>query len=319
MLSEKQQTLEVELSIVHTSIEKLVGLLISTTQKCKQEESHSSPSEKKIDKFRVEITGNKRKLADLQQLRCQLAQERVAACYLELEQRLEQERAALEGMVLQELSLTGQQAAIQVKIEAFDCAPSWQLSRLTQQTKHMVPGPLRRALEVKLDAQQQAHQAALDQAAELEAQLKSIKGELSDSGTREVALKAELERILMLAETHYRLLRGNLEEIRTALADPCITVDRWAAEKLLQIWANSFSDTLGGSGAYGDEIEILTFKVESAGIFYWNDTGEIADSMIFKAMAGNQIWPKSGDVPFKLERGALEQKRAVQARQPVNA
>lgn len=310
MKTEKHEQLVAELGTVHTSIEKLVAALGLATRKCEQQENH---------KLRLEINANQGKVADLQKLRCQLAQEQVAARYLEIEQKVEEERANQEGMALEESSVIDQLAAIQEKMTAFDCAPSWQLKRLTQQTKRIVVGPLRRALEVKLAAEQQAHQAAVDQANELESQLETIKGELSDSGTREAALKAELEKILALCETHYRLLRGSLQEIRTALADPCITVDRWAAEKLLQIWAKSFSETLGGSGCYGDEIEILTFKVESAGIFYWNDTGEIADSIIFKAMAGNQIWPKSGDVPFKLEQGALEQKRAAQQSQPVGA
>ncbi len=317
MPSEKLEVLERELSTVHTSIEKLIAALISAKRKSEQEENYSNPSRKKIGKLRMEIRANESKLADLQQLRCRLAQEELAARYLEIQQELEQVRGAREGMLLQESSVTGQLVAIQEKITAFDWAPSWQLSRLTQQAKRMVSGPLRRALEIKLAAEQQAHQVAVDQAAALESQLKTVKGDLSKSGSRETNLKAELEKILALGETHYRMVAGSPQEIRVALRDPRLTVHRFAAEDLLQNWQKGFTETLGGSGAYGDEIRTLTFKVESAGIFYWNDTGEIAGSVIFKAMAGNQIWPKSGDVPLNLMREALEDKRSQLAGQPV--
>ena len=316
MTNEKLEVVQAELGTVHTSIEKLVGALISAKRKCEEEESHSNPSEKKIGKLRMEIRGNEHKLADLQQLRCERAQEKLAADYFEIQQELEQVRGAREGMVLQESSVTRQLAAMQDKIAAMDCAPSWQLSRLTQQVKKTVSGPLRRALEVKLAAEQQAHQAAVDQAAELESQLKTVKGELSDSGTREVALKAELGKILALGETHYRQLTGSLQEIRTALADPCVTVDRWAAEKLLQGWARGFTETLGASGAYGDVLRTIKFEVQEATILYWFDTGEVAGSVINSAMGDGEIWPKGRNVPLELEREALEAQRTA-AGQPV--
>jgi hypothetical protein len=67
MTTEKLELVQAELCTVHTSIEKLVGALISAKRKCDEEESQGSPSEKKIGKFRVEIAGNERKLTDLRQ------------------------------------------------------------------------------------------------------------------------------------------------------------------------------------------------------------------------------------------------------------
>ena len=311
MTNEKLEVAQAELCSIHHSIEKLVGALNSATRKCERGEDH---------KLRVEIKANQGKVADLQKLRCQLAQEQVAARYVEIQEELEQERATREEMALQESSVTGQLASIGEKIRAFDRAPSWQLSRLTQQAKRTVPGPLRRALEVKLAAEEQAHQAALNQASELESQLHAIRNEVSQSDTREANLKVELEKILAVGQSHYRMVAGSLEEICAALRDPRLTVDRWAAEELLRNWQKGFQETLGLSGAYGDEMRTLTFQVESAGILYWNDTGEIADSLIFSAKAGTEIWPKSvstGNLPLKLTQEALEEKRAAMGTQAV--
>ncbi len=130
-------------------------------------------------------------------------------------------------------------------------------------------------------------------------------------------MKAELEKILALGETHYRLLRGSLQEICTALADPCVTVDRWLAEKLLQGWEKGFTETLGSVALYGDPLRTIKFEVREATIVYWFDTGEIAGSVINSAMGDGQIWPKGGNIPVKLEREVLELNRSQLAAQPV--
>ena len=311
MTNEKLEVAQAELCTVHTSIEKLVGALISATRKCKEDEDH---------KLRVEIKANQGKVADLQKMRCQLAEEEVALRYLEIEQRVEQECGAREGMVLQESSVTGQLVAIQEKITAFDCAPSWQLSGLVQQVKKIVPGPLRRALETKLAAEQQAHQAAVDQAATLEGQLKTVKGELSDSATQEVTLKGELEKLLVQGESHHRVIRGSPQQIRAALkADPGLTVDRWAAEKLIRKWEEGFVEVLNQND-YLQPDQVLTFVVDDAVIVFWFDTGEVAGSEIMWATAPDHVWSKGHEgLALKFTAESLELKRAAAAAQPVSA
>ncbi len=309
MTHEKLELVQAELCTVHTSIEKLVGALNSATRKCEQDENH---------KLRVEIKANQGKVADLQKMRCQLAQQEFALRYLELEQRLEQERGAREGIVLQESSVTGQLVAIQEKITAFDCAPSWQLSRLAQQTKRMVSGPLRRALEVKLAAEQQAHQAAVDQAVMLEGQLNTVKGELSESATREAVLKGELEKLLAQGETYHRVVQGSPQQIRAALrADPGLTVDRWAAEKLIRKWEEGLVEVLDQTDFLQPD-QAVAFVVTEAVIAFWFDTGEVAGSEIMWATAPDHIWSKSHEgLSLKLTAESLELKRAAAAAQPV--
>ncbi len=309
MTSEKLDVVQAELCTVHTSIEKLVGALISATRKCEREEDR---------KLRVEIKANQGKVADLQKMRCQLAQQELACRYLGIEEKLEQERGAREAMVLQESSVTSQLAAIQDKITAFDCDPTWQLSRLTQQVKKIVPGPLRRALEAKLAAEQQAHQAAVDQAATLESQLKTVKGELSESATQETVLKGELEKLLALGETHHRVIRGSPQEIRAVLReDSRIVVDRWGVEKLLQQWEKGFTEVFDRS-FHLEAPKVLTFVVQEVSIAFWADTGGIAASDIQHATSGDDVWPKSHPgLSFDLERERLERKRNHLAAQPV--
>jgi hypothetical protein len=311
MTNEKLEVAQAELGTVHTSIEKLVGVLISAKRKCEQDENH---------KLRVEIKANQGKVADLQKMHCQLAQQELALRYLELEQRLEQERGTREGMVLQESSVTSQLAAIQAKITAFDCAPSWQLSGLVRQVKKIVAGPLRRALETKLAAEQQAHQAAVDQAVMLEGQLKTVKGELSESATQEVALKAELEKLLALGETHHRVIRGSPQEIRAVLReDSRIVVDRWAAEKLICKWEEGFVEVLDQTDFLQPD-QVVAFVVTDAVIAYWFDTGEVAGSEIMWATAPDHVWSKSHHgLSLKLTAESLELKRRAQEAQPVSA
>jgi chromosome segregation ATPase len=318
MMNEKVEVVQAELITVHTSIEKLVGALISAKRKCEEEENRTDPSEKKIGKFRVEIAGNERKLTDLRQLRCERAQEELACRYLEVEQRLEQERGAREGMVLQESSVTGQLAAIQEKIGAFDCAPSWQLLRLTQQTKRIVVGPLRRALEVKLAAAEAGLNQARQQADDLASQLQAIRSQLSNSSTQEAALKAELEKLLVEGETHHRVIRGSPQEIRAVLReDSRIVVDRWGVEKLLQQFEKGFTEAFDRS-FHLEAPKVLTFVVQDVSIAFWADTGEIAGSDIQHATSGDDVWPKSHPgLSFDLERERLERKRNHLAAQPV--
>lgn len=319
MTNEKFELVQAELCTVHGTINKLVEAMISAKRKCGEEENSGSPSEKKVGRFRVEISGNKRKLADLQKLRCRLAEEEIAARYLGLEQQLEEELGAREGMALQESSVTSQLAAIREKIKAFDCAPSWQLLRLTQQVNRLVAGPLRREVEVKLAAQQQAYQAAVDQAAELESQLDTIKGQLSESSAREATLKAELKQLLGQSETHHRVIRGSPQEIRATLRkDQYITVDRWAAEELLQRLEKSFTETFARD-FYLEAPKVLTFVVQDITIVFWADTGEVAGSEIQHAVSSNgEVWPKSHPgLSFELERERLEPKRDHLAAQPV--
>ncbi len=319
MTNEKLEVAQAELCTVHTSIEKLVGALISAKRKCGEEENSGSPSEKKVGRFRVEISGNKRKLADLQKLRCRLAEGEIAARYLGLEQQLEEELGAREGMALQESSVTSQLAAIQEKIKAFNCAPSWQLLRLTQQVNRLVAGPLRREVEVKLAAQQQACQAAVDQAAELESQLDTIKGQLSESSAREATLKAELKQLLGQSETHHRVIRGSPQEIRAVLReDSRIVVDRWGVEKLLQQFEKGFTEVFDRS-FHLEAPKVLTFVVQDVSIAFWADTGEIAGSDIQHATSGDDVWPKSHPgLSFDLERERLERKRNHLEAQPVS-
>ena len=309
MATEKLEVVQAELGTVHTSIEKLVGVLLSATRKCEREENH---------KLRVEIKTNQGKVADLQKMRCQLAQEQVALRYLEIEQKVEEEHANQEEMALQESSVTGQLAAIEEKITAFDCAPDWQLSRLTQQVKKTVSGPLRRALEVKLGAEQQDHQAAVDQAVILEGQLKTVKGELSESATREAVLKGELEKLLVQGETHHRVIRGSPQQIRAALrADSRIVVDRWGVEKLPQQWEKGFTEVFDRT-FHLEAPKVLTFVVQDVSIAFWADTGEIGGSDIQHATSGDDVWPKSHPgLSFDLEREHLERKRNHLAAQPV--
>ena len=309
MTNEKFEVVQAELCTVHSTTEKLVAALGSATRKCEQQENH---------KLRLEIKANQAKLADLQKMRCQLAEQELALRYLELEQKIEEELANREAMALQESSLTGQLVAIRDKIAAMDCAPTWQLSRLTQQAKKIVPGPLRRGLEAKLDAQQQVYQAAVDQAAELESQLKMVKGELSASGTREDALRAELKKLLVQAETHHRVVQGSPQQIRAALkADPGLTVDRWQAEKLLQQWERGFVEVLDRS-LYLESDQVINFAVENAAIAFWFDTGEVVGSEIMWAAAGDTIWSKSHEgLSLKLTAETLEAKRTAAEAQPV--
>jgi hypothetical protein len=181
----------------------------------------------------------------------------------------------------------------------------------------VVVEPLKRELETKLAAAEAGLNQARQQADDLASQLETVRSQLSESGTQEVALKAELEKILALGESHYRQLTGSLQEIRTALADPCVTVDRWAAEKLLQGWARGFTETLGASGTYGDVLRTIKFEVREATILWWFDTGEVAGSVINSAMGDGEVWPKGRNVPLELEREALEAQRAAVGTQAV--
>ncbi len=312
MTNEKLEVAQAELITVHTSIEKLVGALISAKRKCEEEESQGNPSEKKIGKFRVEIAGNERKLTDLRQLRCERAQEELALRYLGIEQRLEQERGASEGMALEESSVTGQLAAIQEKIEAFDCKPSWELTTLRKNLSRMVVEPLKRELEMKLAAAEAGLNQARQQANDLSSQLETIRSQLSASGTQEVALKAELKKLLVQGETHHRVVQGSPAEIRAALkADPGLTADRWAAEKLLQQWENGFTEVLDRSD-FLEPDQVVTFVVDDAVIAFWFDTGEVAGSEIMWATAPDHVWSKSHrGLSLKLSRESLEAKRAA--------
>ena len=318
MTNEKLEVHARELGNIHSTIEKLVAALVSTMRRCEQEENDASPSERKVGKLRMEICASEHKLTDLQKFRCERAQEGLALRYLELKQRLEEELANREAMALQESSISSQLVAIQEKITAFDCDPSWQLSRLTQQTKRIVVGPLRRALDIKLDAMQQAHRAAVNQAAELESQLNTIKGELSESGTREAVLKGELKKLLAEGETEHRVIRGGPQQLRAALkADPGLTVDRWQAEQLLQQWEKGFVEVLD-RGLHLEAPQVVNFAVEDAAIAFWFDTGEVAGSEILWAAAGDTIWSKSHrGLPLNLMAETLEAKRAAAEAQPV--
>jgi hypothetical protein len=182
----------------------------------------------------------------------------------------------------------------------------------------MVSGPLRRALEVKLAAEQQAHQAAVDQAVMLEGQLNTVKGELSDSGTQEAALRGELEKLLVQGETYHRLIQGSPQEIRAVLReDSRIVVDRWGVEKLLQQFEKGFTEVFDRS-FYLEAPKVLTFVVQDVSIAFWADTGEIAGSDIQHATSGDDVWPKSHPgLSFDLERERLERKRNHLGAQPV--
>ncbi len=318
MTTERHEQSVAELGTVHTSIEKLVGALISAKRKCEEEESQGSPSEKKIGKFRVEIAGNERKLTDLRQLRCERAQEELAVRYLGIEQKLEQERGAREGMALEESSVTGQLAAIQEKIEAFDCKPSWELNTLRKNLRQVVVEPLKRELETKLAAAEAGLNQARQQANDLASQLEMVRSQLSASGTQEGALKGELEKLLGQGETHHRIVQGSPAEIRAALrADPGLTVDRWAAEKLIHKWEEGFTEVLDRSGFLQPD-QVVTFVVTDAVIVFWFDTGEVAGSEIMWATAPDHVWSKSHEgLALKLTAESLEQKRAAQAAQPV--
>lgn len=318
MTSEKLEVVQAELCTVHVSIEKLVSVLISAKRKCEEEESQGSPSEKKIGKFRVEIAGDERKLADLRQLRCERAQQELALRYLGIEQRFEQERGAREGMALEESNVTGQLAAIQAKIEAFDCKPSWELTTLRQNLSRVVVGPLKRELETKLAAAEAGLNQARQQADDLASQLETVRSQLSASGTQEAALKAELEKLLVQGETHHRVIQGSPQQIRAVLkADPGLTVDRWAAEKLIRKWEEGFVEVLNQSDFLQPD-QVLTFVVDDAVIAYWFDSGEVAGSEIMWATAPDHVWSKSHrGLSLKLMAETLELKRRAQEAQPV--
>ncbi len=320
MTSEKLEVLERELNTVHSTTEKLVAALGSAKRKFEEEENHSSPSEKKIGKLRMEIRGNERKLADLQTLRCQLAQEGLACRYLDIERRQEEERAARAQLSEKEKLFSAQFATAQEKIEAFYRKPSWELNTLRKNLRRMVVEPLKRELEAKLAAAEAELNQARQQADDLASQLETVRSQLSDSGTQEVALKAELEKLLALAETHHRVIQGSPQQIRAALrADPGLTVDRWAAEKLIRKWEEGFVEVLDQTDFLQPD-QVVTFVVTDAVIVFWFDTGEVAGSEIMWATAPDHVWSKSHEgLSLKLTAESLEQKRAAQAAQPVGA
>ncbi len=309
MTNEKLEAVQAELITVHTSIEKLVGALNSAARKCEQDENY---------KLRVEIKANQGKVADLQKMRCQLAQQELALRYLELEQKLEQERAAREAMALQESSVTGQLAAMQAKIEAFDCKPSWELTTLRKNLSRVVVEPLKRELEAKLAAAEAELNQARQQADDLASQLETVRSQISDSGTQEVALKAELEKLLALGETHHRVVQGSPAEIRAVLReDSRIVVDRWQAEKLIRKWEEGFVEVLDQTDFLQPD-QVVAFVVTDAVIAFWFDTGEVAGSEIMWATAPDHVWSKSHrGLSLKLTAETLELKRRAQEAQPV--
>lgn len=321
MASEKHEQVVAELCTVHRSIEKSIKALISAKRICEQEENHSSPSDRKIGKLRVEIRANESKLADLLKLQCQLAQEELAGRYVESQQNLEQQQIARAKLSEQEEVLSSQLAAVQEKIAKMDGPPEWRLTELTRQAARIIAGPLKRELEANLGVAQAALNQARQQMSELEGRLEEIRGEIPKSATREAALKAELQRLLAQGESHFRMLGpGSLAEIRVAASDFRVTINRQGLEELLQRWERGFTELMGGTAYGSDPKRFLTFRVEYGAVFYWADTGELADDVVFEAKAGSEVWPKQFEAVLfdvNLVRERLELKRAAAEAQPV--
>jgi len=309
-LEKRHQTCEAELGAALASIEKTREALAEARRTAFALESQDGKGDDAaLGRARRQITRAEKALRELGDRHAKLAGEELATRYALTEEELRRERRTAEELGERETSLAARVDLARGQLAEAETG----LRELGARGRRLMVGPLRWHVEAGAKEALAVVKKAAKKVEELEPELARVSGERAAATARLAFLTARLEETLGLGESYLRALDGSPEEIRAALADPHVTVDRAGIEDLLTEWKAGLTETLPAS-VYGGPARTVTFFVRDARIYYWFDTGALGPHVIFAADDGrSNRWSKAISRGFFDDSGTRRQLEAERA------